>query len=261
MFQINLSQLKGLSVGCSYGQIEVIEKMISKGANDWDNALMSACFSGNIEVVRKIIEKGATSFSQSLTSACVSGNIDIVKLMVEKGADSFDMALGSIRNIKSEQIVKYLIEKGVNSLDKTLLECTSLKNVELVELLLNKGADLNFLYRKKSVIQAALETGYYPTIILLIFVGVSLDGIVLKPNTKRGLFDLIEDTKTGKLWNSKRSQYFPKLIQTKVFSFFLSINQFSKKINLKLPKPISIAIVQFWTQKEIEFNRNSRNKK
>ena len=241
----------------------MVDLMIEKGANDWNDALVYACESGNIETAKKIIEKGATNYSWSLPRACSSGNIEIVKLLIEKGANSFDDALGSVFILRGLEIIKLLVEKGAKSFNNYFMISCFSSNKQLVEFLIEKGANVNHKdLINGSALQVSVNQGYYPTIILLIYHGASLDIEQIK---KKGVIELIEDAKNGKLWNPKRAQFFPNIFQTKLFSFLLSVKRFSKRntneksyvnLDLKIPRPILYFIVQLFLQEEIKLNIN-----
>ena len=43
------------------GNIEIVNLMIQKGADNWSFGLGEACWKGNVEIVNLLIQKGATS--------------------------------------------------------------------------------------------------------------------------------------------------------------------------------------------------------
>ena len=252
--------MKGLREASRVGMTEMIDKMIENGANNWNEALKSACYSGNIEVVKKFIEKGATNFSEVLPIACEYENFEIVKLLIEKGANSFDEALRSASLVGDMNMINYLIEKGACPFDNCLLNSCLFKNKEIAEYLITKGADPSSkIGFNKTAFQIAIDKGYYPMIVLMIYHGISLENFKPSCLTKKGLIEMIEDAKKGKLWNTKRNQFFPKIFQNKLFSFFLSLKLFSSNNkNLKIPRPILYLILQFFLENEIELKKNSR---
>jgi hypothetical protein len=52
---------------------------------DWNQVLESACVSGNLSLVQRIISHGANDSKSCFTSACSSGNIELVKLILSHG--------------------------------------------------------------------------------------------------------------------------------------------------------------------------------
>ena len=56
------------------GNKEIVEMMIEKGADDWNEGLIIACYEGNKEIVELMIEKGADNWNRGLRYACERGN-------------------------------------------------------------------------------------------------------------------------------------------------------------------------------------------
>ena len=52
----------------------------------WNNALPFAFVSGNKEVVELLISKGANNFEEAITHACESGSKEIVDILISKKA-------------------------------------------------------------------------------------------------------------------------------------------------------------------------------
>jgi ankyrin repeat protein len=64
----------GLSGACEGGNIEIVNLMIKKGADDWDDGLDYACDGGYTEIVKLMLIKGAD------VSNFYSTNLDIRQL-------------------------------------------------------------------------------------------------------------------------------------------------------------------------------------
>jgi len=65
----------------------------------WNYGLVKACQCGNIDLVNLMIEKGADDWNWGLECACRSGKRELADLMIEKGANNGDL------------INKYLIKR------------------------------------------------------------------------------------------------------------------------------------------------------
>ncbi len=52
---------KFFAISCKLNNLEIIELMIEKGANDWNLGLEGSCSSGNSEIVELMIQKGANN--------------------------------------------------------------------------------------------------------------------------------------------------------------------------------------------------------
>lgn len=83
----------GLFDAASSGKLNIVKFMVSKGAKDFDSAIVAAGRENHIDVVQFLIEKGARNFNETLEDAASEGNIDIVKLMVKMGATNIKESL------------------------------------------------------------------------------------------------------------------------------------------------------------------------
>ena len=98
--------------------------LIKKGAKEWDDGywhmgLKYACKGGDIDIVNLMIEKGANDWDQGLHNACVEGHLDIMFLMIIYGATlSFDNKhyqtyLNIKERIESYKIIEPLLPIGL----------------------------------------------------------------------------------------------------------------------------------------------------
>ena len=78
----------GLYGACLGGHIELVNLMISRGADDWNNGLSGACRGGHIELVNLMISRGADDWNYGLSGACYGGHIELVNLMISRGANN-----------------------------------------------------------------------------------------------------------------------------------------------------------------------------
>lgn len=97
------SRNEGLYSACHMGYMEIVELMIHKGADNFEDGLKSAClgsqsepenatrsFGGHMDIVKLLIIHGANNYDACLFNACEGGNIDIVKLMIKNEADDWN---------------------------------------------------------------------------------------------------------------------------------------------------------------------------
>ncbi len=111
----------GLANACYGGQIEIVEFMISKGANNFDNGLFNACINGYKDIAELMISKGANSFHDGLWCACCYGHKEIGLLMIEKGAniDKYEMKSNYHHdNLLNFNDIYYLLQRGVTKFGK-----------------------------------------------------------------------------------------------------------------------------------------------
>jgi len=92
----------------SGGQMEIVNLMLSLGADDYNLAMINAAMGGHINIVRLMLEKGATNYDSTMALAARAGHIEIVKLMLEKGATDYNWALAYARDKKYKEIVELL---------------------------------------------------------------------------------------------------------------------------------------------------------
>lgn len=72
---------------CYRGHREIVELLISKGANDWNLGLANACFgrsSEHQEIVELMISKGANNWTHSLQNACLNRCYAIIVILLQK---------------------------------------------------------------------------------------------------------------------------------------------------------------------------------
>jgi len=161
------SQVKTLYEAAADGNVELVESLISSGAdvnaqNDWGwTPLYVAAAIGNKNIVNLLMAKGAdvnkpSNVSETpLNLAINNGHGDIARLLIEKGVDfrAIDKDGVAPLHTAAEQgyidIVTLLINKGVdiNAKDKwiwTPVHYACWKNhKDTAEFLINKGADFH----------------------------------------------------------------------------------------------------------------------
>ena len=97
------------------GQDILIEKLLEIYKNkfgetnldsEYENIMQLASQNGHINIIRRMLEKGATNYNDAMASAAEGGQIEIVKLMLEKGATAYDDARFLAR--KHHEIIELL---------------------------------------------------------------------------------------------------------------------------------------------------------
>ncbi len=66
----------------------MIDKMIRRGACDWNDGLRGACLGGHMDIMEDMAERGADDWNGGLVRACVGENIDVVDEMIRRGANN-----------------------------------------------------------------------------------------------------------------------------------------------------------------------------
>jgi hypothetical protein len=96
---------------CKEGHINKLKKLINRYPNhnfSWDIGLYRAAKAGHLDLVNFLISKGADCWSSGLDAACWGGHLDIVKLMISKGANHLVPGLWSAACQKHWHIVYFL---------------------------------------------------------------------------------------------------------------------------------------------------------
>jgi len=94
----------GISSALYYRQTEILEFLIEKNIDSNSDmvGLEYACSSGNLKLVNSVIAKGANNWNESLLALCYRNcyiyednneTTEIVELLISKGADNFEDAL------------------------------------------------------------------------------------------------------------------------------------------------------------------------
>ncbi len=111
-----------LDVAATEGRRDMVELLIENGASDLNNALVMAAANGHRDIVELLIEKDAKDFNRALTNAAKNGHRDIVELLIESGADDYDLALLYAAGNGYQDIVELLLEKAINIRDDFAIE-------------------------------------------------------------------------------------------------------------------------------------------
>ena len=71
------------------GHLDIVQYMISKGANNLNNALVGAAMGGQIDLINFLIEQGADNLDSALRWAAAAGKIKAVKIFNRKRRNRF----------------------------------------------------------------------------------------------------------------------------------------------------------------------------
>ena len=102
----------GLYGVCEGGHKHLVELVIAKGANKFNNALSYACLGGHKDLVELMITKGADNWKIGFSNACLGGHKDLVELMIAKGADNWNLGLENACYGGYKELVEFMITKG-----------------------------------------------------------------------------------------------------------------------------------------------------
>ena len=66
------------------GHLNIVELMLEKGADDFNEAMAMAAISGQVHIVRLMLDCGADDFNETKQTAASQGHLNIVKLIQER---------------------------------------------------------------------------------------------------------------------------------------------------------------------------------
>jgi len=197
---ISLDEQISLIDACYYGETEIVEDLLDKGANansqneDGVTALSYAADRGHEEIVKKLIIHGANVNARSdigstpLINASFMGHLRIVKLLIANGADvniQSNEGTTALMNAAAhgyKEIVEVLLANGAEL--NTCEECglTALWNaisggyVDIVNILVEHGADINAKANDgTTALMNAVYTGNINIVKILIKAGVEVN--------------------------------------------------------------------------------------
>ena len=120
---------EGFYGACLGGHKDLVELMILKGTNDWNDGLYGDCLGGHKELVELMIVKGANNWNDDLYSTCQRGHKELVELMILKGANDWNDGLYYARRGDHEELIKLMIAKGA---DASYLLCVDFVDVFII---------------------------------------------------------------------------------------------------------------------------------
>jgi hypothetical protein len=96
---------------CSIGDMDIVQLMISKGANDWNTGLICACDGRHSDIIKLMISKGADSWNKVLYFC--SDDIEIIHFLIilGTGIENF-MSKNEIEYYKKYLLLKLCQEKN-----------------------------------------------------------------------------------------------------------------------------------------------------
>jgi ankyrin repeat protein len=139
--------------------MDLINFLISHGANNFNESIVEASRYGNIELVELFIGLGANNFNEALGSSPVlyrdqykdfndsdyislrNNKLKIAKLFLDHGADNLNYTLSTACNYGNIEIIELMISKGADNLNDCLVSAVYIGSVDTTRLLLRNGAN------------------------------------------------------------------------------------------------------------------------
>lgn len=148
------------------------------------------------------------------------------------------------------ETIRYLVDKKSDltkiSFSQNLLHSSLEREFQLVKFLFDSGAKL-FQQDDEKIV---------PTIRRLVIGRISAETFVVLLSQPEFLFEkesqqlkepselIFRDYEKGSLYTFDRNKFFPRIFQQKVFSIFLSLKYYSKRLHKVFPKPLILMIIR-----------------
>lgn len=151
----------GLKFAAIVGDMQLIEEMLSKGANP-DFGLAGSVIRGDEKLIAYFISFGATSFGNALFYSAKYGHKDLIDTFLDFGAQPYHGLVGAAVGGNDEifdyintkypgnlnrallssvpNSVRHLIQKGANNLNQALISHARSGFLKVVEILISEGA-------------------------------------------------------------------------------------------------------------------------
>lgn len=94
-----------------------------------------AAYGGNMDVVNKMISLGATNYNWALRFSAEGGRMNILNKMISLGADDFEMAMDFAINGGNIEILRKLLPLGITDYDRFIEQAVLNNNMEMANLI------------------------------------------------------------------------------------------------------------------------------
>ena len=132
------------------GKLQIVELLVSKGADDFNGYLISAAYGGDRAVVEYLIDQGADNIEGALTNAAFRGHTKLIKFLIpklegKKSPEDFRLALNNLlpfsADNKGMKMLELIVDAGADDFNNLLLHAANVGNKEKIEFAVKKGAD------------------------------------------------------------------------------------------------------------------------
>jgi hypothetical protein len=115
---IDTNYLKvAFSEACQYGNLEIIKTLTDLtefDVKDFNAGLYKACVGGHKNLVDLMISNGANDWNIGLYGACIGGHVILAELMISNGAYNWNWGLKGARKNCHNDLIDLMISKGAN---------------------------------------------------------------------------------------------------------------------------------------------------
>jgi len=110
----------GLKGACRRGHRNIVDLLIKRGANDWDQGLYGACRGGQLDLAYLMLRKGAKDVNLGMNGACSGGHEGLGLLMIHHGADQWDRGFNCACAHGHLKLAEWMVARGAGNYGKGL---------------------------------------------------------------------------------------------------------------------------------------------
>jgi hypothetical protein len=122
-----------LALAAKVGNVEVVEKMIKRGAPSFDEAIINAARNNHQELVERFIALGATNFDSAMYKAARNNHQELVERFISLGATDFCSAMVPAAGNNHQELVERFIVLGAKNFYYAMINAASNNHQQLVE--------------------------------------------------------------------------------------------------------------------------------
>ena len=122
----------------SKGNIELVKLCIERGVDM--RYLISCVEKGYMEIVQLILNNGYTDFNRLLSIAALKGQSEIIQLMLDLGATEYNKAMRYASQNGHKDIVQMMLDLGATEYNKAMTKAASGGHKDIVQMMLDLGA-------------------------------------------------------------------------------------------------------------------------
>jgi ankyrin repeat protein len=123
------------------GYIEVVERIVSRGADRIVYSMEQAARGGHLKIVQLLLDRingingDATLYNCALGKAAKSGNTQIIQLLLNRGADAYGYALTKAAKKGHLEIVQMMLQYNVTNYDGAMEAAASGGHMAIIQLM------------------------------------------------------------------------------------------------------------------------------
>ena len=132
---------KVMGMAARGGHQDIIDSMLSLGADNYDHVMGMAARGGHQDIVNQMISRGANKYNWAMTNAARGGHRDIVNRMLELGADDYNCSMVEAARGGHQDIVNQMILRGAYKREWAMAEAARGGHQDIVNQMLLLGVN------------------------------------------------------------------------------------------------------------------------